>query len=112
VQFENQNTDDGGSPITLLELMMDDGNQGDFRSILVTQSKSTFVVTDGIQMGLKYRFKYHVRNVNGWSDYSDEAYIFAYAAPEKPPAPQYVSGTDTTVKLQFQPTRNDNGIRV
>ena len=72
---------------------MDDGNQGEFSSILVTGSKSTFVVTEGIEMGLQYQFKYKVRNVNGWSDFSDISYIFAYAAPEKPPVPQYVSGT-------------------
>ena len=51
-------------------------------------------------------------NVNGWSEYSDISYIYAFSAPDKPPSPQYVSGTDTSVTLSFQPSRNDNGIRV
>jgi len=69
-------------------------------------------VSQGIERGLKYRFKYHVGNVNGWSEFSDISYIFAYSAPEKPPAPVYVSGTDTSVTLSFLPSRNDHGIRV
>ena len=51
-------------------------------------------------------------NVNGWSDFSDVSYVFAYQAPEKPSAPVYVSGTDTSVTLQFYPSRNDHGVRV
>jgi hypothetical protein len=112
VSFENSNTDDGGSPITKLELWMDDGYQGEFKLILVTNSRTSFVVSSGIERGLTYRFKYQVGNVNGWSEFSDISYIFAYSAPERPPAPPYVSGTDTTVTLAFLPSRNDHGIRV
>jgi hypothetical protein len=91
---------------------MDDGRQGAFKLILVTSTRTSFVVTQGIERGLKYRFKYHVSNVNGWSEFSDISYIFAYSAPEKPAAPVYVSGTDTSVTLSFTPSRNDHGIRV
>jgi hypothetical protein len=62
--------------------MMDDGNQGDFTSILITSTRDSFIVTKNIKRGLKYRFKYHVGNVNGWSDYSEVSYIFAFSAPE------------------------------
>jgi hypothetical protein len=91
---------------------MDDGNQGPFTSILVTSSRSFFIVTSGVQIGLQYRFRYHVGNVNGWSDYSDISYITAFAPPEAPPAPTFNSGTDTSVTLNFFPSRNDHGIRV
>jgi hypothetical protein len=50
--------------------------------------------------------------VNGWSEFSDTSYIYAFAVPEKPPAPVYTEGTDTTVTLKFMPSRNDHGIRV
>lgn len=50
--------------------------------------------------------------MNGWSEFSDISYIFAFSAPEKPPAPAFVSGSDTSVTLSFQPSRNDFGIRV
>jgi hypothetical protein len=78
----------------------------------VTSTRTSYVVSQGIEKGLKYRFKYQVSNVNGWSDFSDISYIFAYSAPERPPAPVYVSGTETTVTFAFQPSRNDYGIRV
>ena len=50
--------------------------------------------------------------MNGWSEFSDVSYIFAYSAPDHPPAPRFVSGTDISASLAFQPSRNDNGIRV
>jgi len=42
-----------------------------------------------------------VANINGWSEFSDVSYIFASSAPLTPPAPKYVSATDTTVTLSF-----------
>jgi len=53
-----------------------------------------------------------VRNINGWSDFSDIAYIYSYSAPDKPPVPRYFDGTATSVRLQLRPAANDNGIRV
>ena len=79
---------------------------------MATSTRTKFTVAQGIERGLRYRFKYRVSNVNGWSDFSDTSYIFAYAAPSKPPAPIYVSGTDTSVTLEFMPSRRDNGVRI
>ena len=90
VNFANANTDDGGSPILRTELQMDDGNQGDFTTILVTSTRETFIVTQGIAKGVKYRFRYRAANVNGWGEFSDITFIFAFSSPEAPPAPQYV----------------------
>jgi len=53
-----------------------------------------------------------VANINGWSDFSDEGYIFAFSSPERPPAPTFVSADSTSVTLGFLPSRNDFGIRV
>ena len=55
---------------------------------------------------------YRVANINGWSNFSDISYIFAFSKPDAPPSPTYISGSDTTVTLGFKPTRNDNGIRI
>jgi hypothetical protein len=53
-----------------------------------------------------------VANVNGWSEESDTAYIYAFAAPQQPPAPTFAAGSDTSATLKFLPSRNDNGVRV
>ena len=90
VNFVNENTDDGGSPVLKTELQMDDGNQGDFTTILITSTRLTFIVSDQIQKGLQYRFRYRVANVNGWSQYSDASFIFAFSSPDAPPEPVYV----------------------
>ena len=80
--------------------------------IYQTSTRDYFVVTEGIQRGLQYRFKYRTENVNGWSEFSDIAYIYAFAVPEKPAAPVYLSGTDDSVTLKLTASRNDNGIRI
>lgn len=67
--------------------------------ILVTSTLTTFTATQGIIKGLQYRFRYRVQNINGWSTYSDISYFYAFSAPERPPAPIFVSGTNTTVTL-------------
>ena len=56
---------------------------------------------NGIQRGNIYRFRYRVRNVNGWSEYSNIAYIEAYSIPEPPPAPIFQDADATTVTLQL-----------
>ena len=53
-----------------------------------------------------------VANINGYSDYSDIAYIFAFSHPDAPPRPAFLSATDTSVTLELQESANDNGIAI
>ncbi len=66
----------------------------------------------GVEIGQYYRFRYRVRNVIGWSTFSDTSYMAPYAIPDSPPEPTYVSGTSTTVTLLLSPSDNDNGLRI
>jgi hypothetical protein len=90
---------------------MDDGYQGDFKPVLVTISTTTSY-TMSVQRGLIYRFKFRTANVNGWSDFSNIGYMYAFAQPDSPPPPAFDSGTDSSVTLFLKPSRNDNGIRI
>ena len=42
---------------------MDDGDEGDFTTILETSQDTSYVVTEGITRGKTYRFRYRVKNV-------------------------------------------------
>ena len=53
-----------------------------------------------------------MRNITGWSEYSDVAYIFAFSIPDRPVRPTFVQATDTSVTLGFEETVNDNGIAI
>ena len=87
VNFANSNPDNGGSPLIAIELQMDDGKAGEFKVIFTTSEVTTYVVTEGIFRGRNYRFRYRVRNVNGWSPFSDIGFITAFSIPNTPPAP-------------------------
>lgn len=98
--FANTNTDEGGSSIILAELQMDDGNQGDFYSVLNTTHLTQLSITD-VTRGNFYRFRYRVSNINGYSDWSDTSYLTPTAAPDAPPAPTFTSATSSQVTLAF-----------
>jgi len=109
--FSNTNTDDGGSSVILVELQMDDGQQGDFVSILNTTYLSQLTITD-VQRGNYYRFRYRVANVNGYSGWSSVAYLTPTSAPDAPPAPTFTSGTSTTVTLDLYESADNNGVPI
>lgn len=90
---------------------MDDGKQGDFKTILTTSILREYEVKN-IERGLIYRFRYRANNVNGWSPYSDVAYLFGFQAPDSPPRPVFISATDTSVTIGLGQTINDNGVPV
>lgn len=53
VDFTNNNSDDGGSDITSVQLWMDDGKQGPFHLIYQTISTTTlYTIRNGIEQGL------------------------------------------------------------
>lgn len=91
---------------------MDDGDSGDFSTILTTSQASSLTITSGISRGLIYRFRYRVANINGWSPYSETGYISAYSVPNAPPQPIFSSATSTSVTLGLEPSSDDNGSKI
>lgn len=91
---------------------MDDGNAGEFRVIFSTSEVFTYIMTEGIETGKNYRFRYRVRNVNGWSTFSEIGYITAFSIPSTPPAPEFVSATGISVTANLFFSEDDNGSRI
>jgi hypothetical protein len=91
---------------------MDDGQQGPFSTIYLTNTRTQYTVTSGIKLGLQYRFRFSVSNVNGVSEFSDVSYIFALSPPSVPPKPTFISATSSNVKLGFKPSAFDYGTKI
>jgi len=77
VLFANTNPDLGGvdSSEVLYELEMDDGDAGEFALIFSSSQMTSFTAIEGIKRGKYFRFRYRAKNVIGYSEYSDVAYI-------------------------------------
>lgn len=94
--------DGRGSPITSIELQMDNGIGGDYVSLIGGTHETlitSMVITEGIVKGREYRFRYRCKNVNGWSAFSAVTYIKAAIVPAIPKAPTLISATATTMTL-------------
>lgn len=104
-------TDNGGSAILSYNLVMDDGANGDFFTIVGEDEdhlNRTVTVTENISKAYTYRFKYRVRNDVGWSAFSEPAYILAATTPSQPAAPELSSVSSTSIALTFS-SPTDNG---
>jgi hypothetical protein len=84
-----------GSPILNIQLWIDDGLGKEFSMVIGSTEaysmRTSIVITDNIVKGRLYRLKYRVMNINGFSDYSDIAYIRAGVAPGRPQSPELTS---------------------
>ena len=104
---------DQGSSILSYDVQIDDGIGGTFTTFAGGQTNYLnlyAVATTNIIKGETYRVRYRARNVNGWSDYSDIAYILAASPPDAPPsAPLYVTSTDTSITLLLTFSISNNG---
>ena len=72
------------------ELQMDNGKNGEFRTLIGRNTNSletVFIIQEGVQTGEMYRFRYRSRNTNGVSGWSPITYIKAATVPSRPPAP-------------------------
>lgn len=97
-------TGDNGSPIISYELQMDDGNGGDYTSLIGFSSqylKLWYVVTSNITKGTTYRFRVRALNSVGWGSFSDPAYILAAQVPKKPAPPVFVSSSSSSITISF-----------
>jgi len=75
----------GGSAILGYDLWRDDGNNGDFTRIYsVDQVLAPSYIDENVEKGKTYRYKYRARNINGWGDFSNAAYLFAADTPSQP----------------------------
>lgn len=89
---------DGGSEILGYEMQIDDGNNGNFITILGTDQRSfntQVTVTSGIVQGKTYRVRYCAYNSIGSGPWSDIAYIVSATVPAAPPAPTVFSANNT-----------------
>lgn len=91
---------------------MDDGESGEFVTIYKSQQVTTYTVSEGIERGKYFRFRYRVQNVIGYSEYSDVAYIQAVASPSAPSPPEFVSATDETITINIMMSTDSNGVDV
>ena len=98
----------GGSDILESEIQMDDGINGAFSS-LKTSQQTSILIDSNIIKGRTYRFKYRVRNINGWSEYSEISYIDAADKPATPKQIQYVSATTTKMKIKINFSEDNGG---
>jgi hypothetical protein len=90
VQWESLAGEDIGSPILSYEIQMDDGHGGHFQSLGGFTSNlldTSYTIEHGIESGKFYRFRYRIRNANGWSEFSPISRIKAATLPAKPVDP-------------------------
>jgi hypothetical protein len=93
---------------------MDDGLGGDLVPLTPESPKTirTERLVEGLMSSRLYKFSYRVANENGWSELSDPVLIRAAVAPGKPPKPELVEATDTTIKLMFAKPEVNGGAEI
>ena len=84
---------------------MDDGLGGGFNPIatsLLAVTRTTVTSTShNVKKGLSYRFRYKVKNVIGFSDYSDTVSLLAASVPDAPQPVTYFSSTATEITVKI-----------
>jgi hypothetical protein len=60
-------------------------------------------------MGVTYGFRYRVKNIYGWSDFSPVTNILAADLPNTPEKPEFVSATDNSISIIMFAATDDNG---
>lgn len=93
----------GGSPIVSYNLEWDNGSNGASYVSLVGESENNiqllYTKTD-LTAGMTYKFRYRVRNIFGWSSYSDVLTILAATKPDRP-AMVSTSNVGTSVRIDW-----------
>ena len=101
--------------ITGYKLYMDGGNDGSYRLAYDGTNRPgvlEFEVTAnefGFLLGRAYRFRVAALNYNGEGSQSDEATLYMCLPPQDFPAPDYVSSTETSLTVKWNPPRLNNG---
>jgi hypothetical protein len=103
-----------GSPIVGLQLAVDDGAGGEFRTVVgedeAQATLATAYILEGAEKGKSYRFRCRVQNSIGWSSWSSpDTYIIAAVAPGRPEAPILAQATSSTMRLRFTSPADSGG---
>ena len=53
--------------------------------------------------------RYRCLNENGWSFFSQTAYLINAGRPSRPPRPEYIDSDATSITLRILPVANSNG---
>ena len=100
----------GGSPVLGYDLWRDDGMNGNyFRLYTVDNVLSTVFYDQNVMINYLYRYKYRVRNINGWGDFSFPGYLFAADVPMRPEAPTLASVDSSHISLNLYPPESTGG---
>lgn len=85
------------------ELWMDQGSNGFFTRLFDGRNKPGIMdfTVDGLQTGLAYQFKVRAINFNGVGEFSPEVTYYSCLAPEGIIPPQYVSSTETSLRVKW-----------
>lgn len=106
--------DNGGSDIILVELWADAGDDftSDFTQLTnydgFASAYAASFTNDEIVKGQTYRFKIRAKNVIGYSDFSEEAYIAYGDVPAKPDLPTRLASTINSITVEWtEPTATE-----
>ncbi len=93
------------------KLFRDGGNDGNYTLVYngAHRPGQRAYVSHNLKTGTYYRFKYTALNFNGESPESDVAIIPACLPPSGLASPTFVSGTSTTIKLEWTTPTTMNG---
>ena len=91
---------------------MDDGMTGNFTSLVGYEPNSLLKVftveNDLVIKGRSHRFRYRAKNVVGWSEWSDDAFVLAARVPYQSDSPQFLAFADGVLSILI-PRSLDNG---
>ena len=78
----------------------DGGAWSDLQGLNTDDVSLSFGVTQSIQAGQTYQFRYRAKNVNGWGPFSEILYLIAARRTDKP-APVITSNEGTNVRISW-----------
>jgi hypothetical protein len=91
----------GNSAILSYNLYWDNGT-GNSNIELVDSLQTNFTVT-GLTGGVNYKFKVRARNIYGYSDFSDEYFVWSTDVPGKPQIPTVLLSSTNVVITWVSP---------
>lgn len=102
----------GGSQVTSLHLQWDEGTVGRSWQTLIGEYPNAlnqvFTISGLVQTGHTYQFRYRARNLLGWGEWSDSAYVLAASLPETS-MPIISTLENTNLRLSWSANTIDNG---
>ncbi|MCP3681809.1 MAG: fibronectin type III domain-containing protein, partial [bacterium] len=102
----------GYSTITGYEISWDQGKSSYLSLIGLSTNftKTSYLITSGISVGVTYAFKYRAKNIHGWGDYSSPGSILAASPPNKMSTITFsITGTQLTLNW-LKPSANGSDI--